>query len=127
MANTAKVKFARGVSSTLPSALTEGKFYLTVDDGKFYVDAVDNAGNKIKRYCLNPESDWNASSGLSEIKNKPTKLSQFDNDEGFATKDDIEDPIKVSYDGTTETLALSRKNGSAFKSYNSTDETLTIG
>lgn len=38
------------------------------------------------------QSDWNESNTQSEtyIKNKPTKLSQFDNDTNFVSKDDIE-------------------------------------
>lgn len=31
------------------------------------------------------QSDWNATSGMGEILNKPTKVSDFDNDMGYLT------------------------------------------
>lgn len=38
-------------------------------------------------------SDWNAVSGVAQILNKPTKLSQFTNDSGFITSYTETDPI----------------------------------
>lgn len=38
-------------------------------------------------------SDWNAASGVAQILNKPTKLSQFTNDSGFITSYTETDPI----------------------------------
>lgn len=40
---------------------------------------------------VNIQSDWNATSGDEFIKNKPTKVSQFENDSKFATEEYVND------------------------------------
>ena len=74
----------------------------------------------------NVQSDWNASSGDAFIKNKPTKLSEFDNDEGFISDYTETDPTvpswaktanKPSYTagevGAVATTAVGQANGVA--------------
>lgn len=42
------------------------------------------------------QSDWNATSGMGEILNKPTKISDFDNDMGYLTShQDISDKASI--------------------------------
>jgi hypothetical protein len=46
-------------------------------------------------------SDWNSTEGVSEILNKPTSLSEFTNDEGFITIDDVPEVNGIPVGGTT--------------------------
>jgi len=46
-------------------------------------------------------SDWNATSGVAEILNKPTLLSDFTNDEGFITIADVPEVNGIPAGGTT--------------------------
>ena len=41
------------------------------------------------------QPDWNATSGAAAILNKPTKLSDFNNDSNFITAADLPDPVTV--------------------------------
>lgn len=41
------------------------------------------------------QPDWNATSGAAAILNKPTKLSDFNNDSNFITAADLPDPVVV--------------------------------
>ena len=41
------------------------------------------------------QPDWNATSGAAAILNKPTKLSDFNNDSNFITAEDLPDPVTV--------------------------------
>lgn len=63
----AQVKFKRGLSDNLPETIADGVIYFATDTGKLYIDI---AGNE--RLEINPNSDWNASSGNAAIANKPT-------------------------------------------------------
>ena len=63
----AKVDFDRGSSSNLSStSIQDGRFIYTQDTQKLYLD------DSIDRVELNPNPDWNASSGNAQILNKPT-------------------------------------------------------
>ena len=44
---------------------------------------------------LETQPDWNATSGAAAILNKPTKLSDFNNDSNFITAADLPDPVTV--------------------------------
>ena len=54
-------------------------------------------------------SDWSATTGKAKILNKPTKLSQFQNDEGFITVDDIP-PVDISSKANKDASNLSAPN-----------------
>ncbi len=58
-------------------------------------------------------SDWNANSGVAQILNKPTKLSQFTNDSGFLTSYTETDPTVPSWakQSTKPTYAYSEITG----------------
>lgn len=67
--------FKRGQSSNLDSTpVVDGTIRFTKDNSKLYVDDGET------RKAINPNPDWNASSGNSAILNKPTNLSDFTND-----------------------------------------------
>ena len=74
-------KVLSGNSNNLPSDKVEGHAYLTIDDQGWYIDAKD-ANGALARMEVNPRSDWSESQPTARdyIKNKPTKLSEFDND-----------------------------------------------
>ncbi len=63
-------KIFRGKSENLPSERHDGYVYLTDDDGKIYIDTDD------ERILINPNADWSAISGSSNILNKPDHLGK---------------------------------------------------
>lgn len=68
-------KIFRGKSENLPDERHDGYVYLTDDDGKLYVDVIE--GNYLKRILLNPNADWSAESGSSNILNKPENIGKI--------------------------------------------------
>lgn len=68
----AKVEFSKGNSSSLSSkTVKDGSILYTKDTTKLYID--DNTN----RVLINPNPDWNASSGNAQILNKPSIYSTY--------------------------------------------------
>ena len=65
---------SRGNSENLP-AVSDGQIIFTKDTEKLMVDYSDS--NTVERSVVNPNPDWNASSGNAQILNKPTTLSGY--------------------------------------------------
>lgn len=113
------VSFLKGVSTKLSSAaIADGKLIFTTDDEKLYIDHdnLDTEGNvsSTTRSCINPNPDWNATSGNAVIQNKPTFVTNLTQSEDTVTVD--------KSDGTTSTITVSSSsvtkgtNGSFVKS-----------
>lgn len=88
----AKVDFDRGNSNNLSgTSIQDGRFIYTQDTQKLYLDDSNN------RVELNPNPDWNASSGNAYILNKPdidamqTAINGKANTSHTHTKSDITD------------------------------------
>ena len=65
----------KGLSTKLDGQVKiDGQLLFTEDDEKLYIDHKSDEG-EVDRSCINPNPDWNAESGNSFIRNKPTYVS----------------------------------------------------
>ena len=102
MVSLAKVEFSKGNSSSLSSkTVKDGSILYTKDTTKLYID--DNTD----RVLINPNPDWNASSGNAKILNKPGTATSSANGLMSSTDKAKLDRINITYTSSTKLITFS--------------------